>query len=63
MSYFTSKRRELASKVVSFGLMVTTFAWLVGVPTAGAATTAGDDRAFNGTDPIFDGSVKCTKRF
>ncbi len=40
MSYFTSKRRELASKVVSFGLMVTTFAWLVGVPTAGAATTA-----------------------
>src|SRR3989344_8334673 len=40
MSYFTSKRRELASKVVSFGLMVTTFAWLIGVPSAGAATTA-----------------------
>ncbi|MEK7609151.1 MAG: hypothetical protein AAB476_01580, partial [Patescibacteria group bacterium] len=40
MSYFTSKRRELASKIVSIGLMVTTFAWLVGVPSAGAATTA-----------------------
>ena len=40
MSYLSSKRRGLASKIVSVGLMVTTFAWLVGVPTAGAATTA-----------------------
>ncbi|KKQ91173.1 MAG: hypothetical protein UT16_C0022G0001, partial [Candidatus Azambacteria bacterium GW2011_GWA2_39_10] len=40
MSYLTSKRRELAKKFISAGLAVTTFAWLVGVPSAGAATTA-----------------------
>ena len=40
MSYLLNSKRRLASKIVSVGLMVTTFAWLVGVPSAGAATTA-----------------------
>lgn len=39
MSYFTSKRRELAGKIVSVGLMVTTFAWLL-APGANAQSNA-----------------------